>query len=59
MASKAARQFSRKCFSPHRVFAAFRRIVAKTGAAVVVVTHDMALAARTDRRIHIVDGRIV
>ncbi len=41
------------------VFAAFRRIVAETGAAVVVVTHDMTLAARTDRRIHIVDGHIV
>jgi ABC-type lipoprotein export system ATPase subunit len=25
---------------------------------VVVVTHDAALAARADRRIHIVDGRI-
>jgi lipoprotein-releasing system ATP-binding protein len=25
---------------------------------VVVVTHDPALAARADRRIHIVDGKI-
>jgi len=25
---------------------------------VIVVTHDPALAARADRRVHIVDGRI-
>lgn len=41
------------------VFNSFRRIVTETGAAVIVVTHDLALAARTDRRIHIVDGHIV
>ena len=28
------------------------------GRAVVIVTHDLDLAARTDRRIHVVDGRI-
>ena len=26
--------------------------------AVVIVTHDLELAARTDRRVHIVDGKI-
>jgi predicted ABC-type transport system involved in lysophospholipase L1 biosynthesis ATPase subunit len=26
---------------------------------VIVVTHDASLAARTTRRIHLVDGRIV
>ena len=28
------------------------------GRAVMIVTHDLGLAARTDRRVHIVDGRI-
>jgi len=34
------------------------RDIADGGQTVVVVTHDAALAARADRRIHIVDGKI-
>jgi len=34
------------------------RDIANNGQTVVVVTHDAALAARADRRIHIVDGKI-
>ena len=34
------------------------RDIADQGQTVVVVTHDPALAARADRRIHIVDGKI-
>jgi lipoprotein-releasing system ATP-binding protein len=40
------------------VFAAFREIVTSFGASVMVVTHDMDLAARADRRLHIVDGHL-
>ena len=32
--------------------------IADSGRTVVVVTHDPALAARADRRLHIVDGKI-
>jgi lipoprotein-releasing system ATP-binding protein len=28
------------------------------GKAIVIVTHDLDLAAKADRRVHIVDGRI-
>lgn len=41
------------------VFSAFRDIVDKSGASVLVVTHDLELAARADRRVHIVDGKVV
>jgi lipoprotein-releasing system ATP-binding protein len=34
------------------------RDIADSGRTVVVVTHDPALAARADRRVHIVDGKI-
>ena len=34
-------------------------LAAKTGAALVLVTHDAALAARADRQVHMDDGRIV
>lgn len=50
--------------SGEQVLGVFRELTgSKTqdglGRAVVIVTHDLALAARADRRIHIVDGRIV
>ncbi|WP_372623181.1 ABC transporter ATP-binding protein [Falsiroseomonas sp.] len=41
------------------VFDAFARLVAEEGRTVIVVTHDPDLAARTTRRVHLVDGRIV
>lgn len=41
------------------VFDIFAELARKRGKAVIAVTHDPDLAARTDRRIHIVDGRIV
>ena len=43
--------------STEQVFGILRSI-ADNGQTVVVVTHDAALAARADRRIHIVDGKI-
>ena len=33
-------------------------LVAETGAALVLVTHDAALAARTDRQVRMAGGRI-
>lgn len=36
----------------------FRDLTRSQGAAVVMVTHDQALAAATDRQIHLVDGMI-
>ena len=44
--------------SSEQVLAIFRRLVDETGRAIIMVTHDLDLAARTDRRVHIVDGRI-
>ena len=43
--------------STEQVFGILREI-ADSGRTVVVVTHDPALAARADRRVHIVDGKI-
>jgi lipoprotein-releasing system ATP-binding protein len=43
--------------STEQVFSIFRDI-ANHGRTVVVVTHDLSLAARADRRVRIVDGRI-
>jgi lipoprotein-releasing system ATP-binding protein len=45
--------------SSEQVLKLLRRIVDEMGRAVVMVTHDLDLAARADRRIHLVDGRIV
>ncbi|MEZ5776368.1 MAG: ABC transporter ATP-binding protein [Hyphomicrobiaceae bacterium] len=44
--------------SSEQVLEIFRRLVDETRRAIVFVTHDMGLAARADRQIHIVDGRI-
>jgi len=43
----------------HRVFDIFEKLVDEDGRTVIAVTHDMDLAARTRRRVHLVDGRIV
>ncbi|MGE5547935.1 MAG: ABC transporter ATP-binding protein [Solirubrobacterales bacterium] len=43
----------------HLVFELFRDLAHTQTRAVVVVTHDQDLAAMADRRVHIVDGRIV
>lgn len=45
--------------SSEQVLAIFRRLVDETGRAIVMVTHDLALAARADRHVRIVDGEIV
>ncbi len=42
-----------------QVFQLLRDLVDKSGKTVVAVTHDLELAARMDRRIHLVDGAIV
>ncbi|MEZ5815885.1 MAG: ABC transporter ATP-binding protein [Hyphomicrobiaceae bacterium] len=45
--------------SSEQVLSIFRRLVDETGRAIVMVTHDLDLAARADRQIRIVDGRLV
>jgi lipoprotein-releasing system ATP-binding protein len=45
--------------SSEQVFQLLRDLVDKQGKTVVAVTHDLGLAARMDRRIHLVDGGIV
>jgi lipoprotein-releasing system ATP-binding protein len=44
--------------SSEQVLAIFRRLVTEGGRAIVMVTHDLELAARADRQIRIIDGRI-
>ena len=45
--------------SSEQVFQLLRDLVDKEGKTVVAVTHDLDLAARMDRRVHMVDGAIV
>ncbi|MHA7774305.1 ABC transporter ATP-binding protein [Roseibium sp. M-1] len=44
--------------STEQVFESLRKIVETERTTVVAVTHDLDLAARMERRIHLVDGRI-
>jgi lipoprotein-releasing system ATP-binding protein len=41
-----------------QVFGILREVVDRGGKTVVAVTHDLDLAARMDRRIHLIDGAI-
>jgi lipoprotein-releasing system ATP-binding protein len=45
--------------SSEQVFLILRDLVDQRGKTVVAVTHDLELAARMDRRVHLVDGGIV
>ena len=45
--------------SSGQVFQILRDLVKKRGKTVIAVTHDMEIAARVDRRIHLVDGMVV
>ena len=44
--------------SSEQVFEILEALVRVRGKTVVAVTHDVAMAERMDRRIHLVDGRI-
>jgi lipoprotein-releasing system ATP-binding protein len=44
--------------SSEQVFNILEKLVRERGKTVVAVTHDLEMAARMDRRIHIVDGQI-
>lgn len=41
-----------------QVFGILKELVAQRGKTVVAVTHDLDLASKMQRRIHIVDGRL-
>lgn len=45
--------------SGEQVFSILRSLVDEQGKSVVAVTHQLDMAARMDRRVHLVDGRIV
>ncbi|WP_054311733.1 ABC transporter ATP-binding protein [Mesorhizobium sp. 1M-11] len=44
--------------SSEQVFAILQKLVHERGKSVIAVTHDLEMAERMDRRIHIVDGSI-
>src|SRR5690606_25289219 len=44
--------------SSEQVFETLRTLVDDHGKTVVAVTHDLDMAARMDRRLHLVDGRL-
>ena len=44
--------------SSKQVLGIFRRLADEAGRAIVMVTHDLDLAAQADRQVRIVDGRI-
>ncbi|MGO4387704.1 ABC transporter ATP-binding protein [Microvirga sp. 2YAF29] len=45
--------------SSEQVFVILKDLVHKRGKTVIAVTHDLDIAARMDRRIHLVDGMVV
>jgi len=45
--------------SSEQVFAILAALARERGKTVIAVTHDLDMAARMDRRIHLVDGRLV
>ncbi|PVE24735.1 ABC transporter ATP-binding protein [Microvirga sp. KLBC 81] len=45
--------------SSEQVFTILQDLVHKHGKTVIAVTHDMDIATRVDRRIHLVDGKVV
>jgi lipoprotein-releasing system ATP-binding protein len=44
--------------SSEQVFKILEAVVRERGKTVIAVTHDVGMAERMDRRIHLVDGRI-
>ena len=44
--------------SSEQVFSILEMLVREQGKTVIIVTHDLEMAARTDRRIHLVDGML-
>ncbi|MEP4419943.1 MAG: ABC transporter ATP-binding protein, partial [Nitratireductor sp.] len=44
--------------SSEQVFSILQALVREQGKTVLVVTHDMEMAGRMDRRIHLVDGML-
>ena len=45
--------------SSEQVFAILAELARGRGKTVIAVTHDLGMAARMDRRVHLVDGRVV